>query len=346
MKLMNLISRLNTCAEGNCVKGNNVFLKARFIVEKYRISEINFNETLKNCKLLLDLPKPLHMRKFLPLFAALIFSLSLITGNAAGLQDTNKKDEQGRKQGYWVITGSMKATPGFKPDQVIEEGNYLDDKKNGLWKAYYANGNKKSEIEYKNNKPNGKYVTYYENGKTEEEGTWKNNANIGSFKRWHPNGVIAQEKTMNTAGKPEGTITYTYPNGKKEMEFTASNGVEQGKLTRWYPNGDVMEEMTFNGGKVDEATVVKKEMVNPPVVLEEEVKTAPVDPNLKANEADVKVKDGYNKLYDDQKRLVQDGEFKGGKLWNGKHYKYDKNGLLLKIEMYKEGKYVGDGQID
>lgn len=45
MKLMNLISRLNTCAEGNCVKGNNVFLKARFIVEKYRISEINFNET-------------------------------------------------------------------------------------------------------------------------------------------------------------------------------------------------------------------------------------------------------------------------------------------------------------
>lgn len=297
--------------------------------------------------MLLDLPKPLHMRKILPLFVVLTLSLTVATLNAsAGLQDTNKKDEQGRKQGYWVITGSMKATPGFKPDQVIEEGNYLDDKKNGLWKAYYANGNKKSEVEFKNNKANGKYVTYYENGKTEEEGTWKNNMNIGTFKRWHSNGNIAQEKTMNSSGKPDGLVTYTYSNGKKEMEFTAAAGVEQGKMTRWYPNGDVMEEVTFNAGKTDEASVKKFEMVNPEVKLEDDSKVAPVDPNLKANPADVKVKDGYNKLYDAQNRLVQDGEFKNNKLWNGKLYVYDKNGLLLKIEMYKEGKYAGDGQID
>lgn len=44
--------------------------------------------------------------------------------------------------------------------------------------------------------------------------------------------------------------------------------------------------------------------------------------------------------------LKCDGEYRNGILWNGKHYVYDKNGLLIKIEIYKEGKYAGDGQID
>lgn len=41
-----------------------------------------------------------------------------------------------------------------------------------------------------------------------------------------------------------------------------------------------------------------------------------------------------------------DGEYQNGVLWNGKHYVYDKNGLLIKIEIYRGGKYCGDGQID
>ncbi len=58
------------------------------------------------------------------------------------------------------------------------------------------------------------------------------------------------------------------------------------------------------------------------------------------------VPDGYNKLYNVNKQISEDGEFKGGKLLNGKKYIYDKNGLLDKIEIYKSGKYVGDAQID
>lgn len=41
-----------------------------------------------------------------------------------------------------------------------------------------------------------------------------------------------------------------------------------------------------------------------------------------------------------------DGKYQNGILWTGKHYVYDKNGLILRIEIYKEGKYVGDGQLD
>jgi antitoxin component YwqK of YwqJK toxin-antitoxin module len=278
----------------------------------------------------------------------MMFTFFSITASAvSGQSDLNQTDANGWKQGHWIITASMKATPGFKPDQIVEEGDYKDNKKTGIWKLYWPNGNVKQEAEYKNNRPSGKYTNYYESGKVEEEGNWKNNANTGSFKRYHPNGQVAQEKTFSEQGKSTGKTTYYYPNGKKELEFSTNNGVEEGEMVRYYPNGDVKEKKNFNGGKVEAGSEKEFKMVNPAVKLEEEpTKVATTDPNLKANEADVKVKDGYNKLYDDQKRLVQDGEFKGGKLFNGKWYKYDKNGLLLKIEVYKNGKYFGDGQIE
>lgn len=280
----------------------------------------------------------------------LVVTFSANATNNYNPQDQNKVDEKGWKQGHWVITAAMKATPGFKPEQVVEEGDYKDDKKIGIWKSYWPNNNIKSEIEYKNNRPNGSFKTYYENGKLEEEGTWKNGVYTGSFKRYYSNGQIAQDKTFNAAGKTEGPVTYWYPNGKKELEFTTKNGIEEGNLIRYYPNGDVKETMNFSGGQVQEGTRKEMKMVNPPVTIDETPdlvkKEAKTDPNLKANAAQQKVKDGYNKLYDDQNRLVQDGEFKNGVLQNGKWYKYDKNGILMKIEIYKNGKYQGDGQID
>jgi antitoxin component YwqK of YwqJK toxin-antitoxin module len=120
-------------------------------------------------------------------------------------------------------------------------------------------------------------------------------------------------------------------------------------MVRKYPNGDIKEEKNFSGGAVDAGTEKTYAMVNP----EEKVdvtpgltdKTSKVSTD-KPNEATKKVPDGYNKLYNVNKQISEDGEFKGGKLQNGKKYIYDKNGLLDKIEIYKAGKYAGDAQID
>ena len=54
--------------------------------------------------------------------------------------------------------------------------------------------------------------------------------------------------------------------------------------------------------------------------------------------------DGFNMLYKNDE-LYQVGKFEGGRLWEGKFYKYDADGLLLKIEIYKGGKYHSDGQM-
>lgn len=44
-------------------------------------------------------------------------------------------------------------------------------------------------------------------------------------------------------------------------------------------------------------------------------------------------------------QFTEDGIYKNG-LFTGKKYVYDKNGLLDRIEIYKNGKYVGDAEID
>jgi antitoxin component YwqK of YwqJK toxin-antitoxin module len=54
---------------------------------------------------------------------------------------------------------------------------------------------------------------------------------------------------------------------------------------------------------------------------------------------------GYNKVYNAQDEIWQDGDFKDGRLYNGKVYVYDRDGILLKVKVYKNGVYHSDGQL-
>lgn len=58
--------------------------------------------------------------------------------------DTNFIDENGLRQGYWRITAAMKNDARYAPESVLEEGNYLDDKRTGVWHAYFPSGKIKS----------------------------------------------------------------------------------------------------------------------------------------------------------------------------------------------------------
>ena len=43
----------------------------------------------------------------------------------------NFKDPNGLKQRKWIIFNSSKRLPGYKPDQKVEEGAYLNSRKQG-----------------------------------------------------------------------------------------------------------------------------------------------------------------------------------------------------------------------
>ncbi len=257
--------------------------------------------------------------------------------------DTINQKVEGKKEGFWIIYAHMRNLADYKPSSVVEKGNYKRSRKYGLWKKYFPNGNIMNEIVFKNGRASGNFKTYYSNGNVEEEGFWKGRVYTGGFKRYHENGTLAQEKVFNDDGKTNGTVKYFYENGQEELVFKTVNGVENGEAIRYYPNGDVKEILTFDeSGNM--LSKVEKERVNPPLkTKKEEIEAEGVKVEGMENLGGKNIVDGYHKTYNDDKDILMDGEFKDGKLINGKHYIYDEYGLLEKIEVYKKGKYVGNG---
>lgn len=124
--------------------------------------------------------------KRIKLFTILCLGLTCIQSCSDNIGDANKKktggsfelggrsnndtinliDGEDNKQGHWIKKGfavvshtintavppdTIKHTKvSFGTEQIIvEEGNYLDNKKTGYWKNYLPNGNLKDSVYYK-----------------------------------------------------------------------------------------------------------------------------------------------------------------------------------------------------
>lgn len=265
------------------------------------------------------------------------------------ISSQNVTDSFGRRQGYWKILGAMSIEEGYKDNQIIEEGRYYNNKRQGLWKKYYPTGGLRSEIMYRENHPYGQYKTYYPNGNTEEEGFWKANKNTGQYKRYHENGKPAQNFFFNDYGKRNGVQEYFYPNGTLQLSVEIENGVAHGAYKSYYPDGKLKLEKRITNGEVEKGSVKEyppaqefKDLAAMPKLPKTERTPALTDrPNLEEFK-----ETGFNTLYNRNKQISQVGEFIQGRLYDGKWYKYDKNGLLRRVEVYKKGRFIGYGIIE
>lgn len=285
----------------------------------------------------------------------LVFTLCLGTavaqsssGNAGN--GINQLDENNRRTGKWVVKAEAGKHPNYKVGSTVEEGNYENGRKNGIWKTYYPNGNLKSEITYENSRTKGPYTLYYENGKVEEKGNWARTKNTGDFKRYHSNGKLAQDFTFTETGKRSGKQTYYYANGNLRLEGNWVEGQENGEMREYYENGDLMEVKSFNDGNLDKSSIAAYAAKTPQKDALEKQLEEGENVNVKA-EKDEKPNqggfdgNGYKKLYNINHQIVKDGVFKNFRLMDGKYYKYDENGLLTQVMIFKNGKYIGDGVI-
>lgn len=263
----------------------------------------------------------------------------------------NVIDVTGKKQGKWVITNIMLHKPCYADDQKVEEGKFLDSKKTGFWKEYYCNNALKSKITYENNRPNGYAIMYHDNGKIKEEGLWKNNRWVGDYKLYFSNGQVQQAFTFNGSGKREGTQQYFYENGQLMIDGTWAEGKESGTLREYYENGDLRSQKDFSGGNLDVASVKtyepKKPLVEtPPEIIIE----APAPPVVAQKTEKTNIGsftgEGYWQLYNANKQISKDGIFSKNRLVDGKAYFYNSDGILTRIAVYKEGRYIGDSVIE
>lgn len=280
---------------------------------------------------------------FIPIFICSISIAQSVPNYTIIDGDTiNVVDENNLKQGFWKIFGKMRKLPDYQPDQVIEQGKYANSRKQGLWTKFFASGKTKSEIEYKNSRPNGAYRTYFQNGQIEEEGNWKNNRNTSDFKRYYENGQVSQQFAFNSTGKRDGRQTYFYENGQVMIEADIEAGKEK-FVKEFYEDGSVKAEKNFVDGKLDVANTKVYESTTPVKEKKPEgvVEVVKVSKDEYVNSGDFKG-DGKYKMFNRNKQISKDGFFSAYRFMEGKQYLYNNNGILIKVKLFKEGRYIGD----
>lgn len=292
--------------------------------------------------------KSMFMKKFI-LFILICQTALAQSANSDTLNQVDPAT--GLKQGYWIVMNTIKKLPEYPADAKVEEGIFENSRKTGIWKMFYPNGKIKSEITYVANRPKGYAKMYYENGNLQEEGIWENGRWTGSYKSYHDNGQTFYDFNYTQFGKRSGEQTYYYENGQVMMKGTMQDGKETGVWEEYYENGDLRAKKSFNDGTLDAANTEVYAPKKPIPIKKDDTPAGPASVVEKGKE---KVNpagkpfdgNGYAKLFIAGGRVSKDGEFKSYRLITGKDYIYNTDGILERIAVYKDGKYVGDAPIE
>lgn len=309
------------------------------------------------------------------IFSVLVFFLLSVsafsqTSETWKGKKVNEKDATGQKQGSWIILNTGGKFAGFDEGALVEQGDYLDNKKIGIWTKYYPNGNKKHELTFTNNLPNGYAKFYYKDGLLQEEGMWKDNKWVGEYRYYHENGNLFYNWVYNSQGKREGTQQYFYENGNLMIEGSWKEGSESGLLKEYYENGSVKAEKQFATGKIEAATVktyelgktfdenaTKAKRLAESIKQQNQVKTTSVSAGavseLKEEKVIQQVKeekainvgmigDGQKTTYNKFGKPLLTGTFRNSMLIDGKENVYAADGTYIKTYIIKEGKRVGE----
>lgn len=269
--------------------------------------------------------------------------LFLVVGNSSAqssgntTRDTiNQRDANNLRQGWWIVRNTDGKYKGYEVGQLVEEGEYLDNKKTGVWTKYYPNGNKKHELTFANNVANGYAKIYYRNGQMQEEGIWKMNRWVGQYKFYYQDGTMKYDWSYNSSGKREGQQRYYHENGVLQYIGDWKGGKESGELIEYYEDGSIKTKRYFNGGKIEPEQT--KNLVQGKE-YDENIKMYTGKPKRELQSG--KMVDGYNKLLNPDGTVKSEGTFKDKRLIDGKVFEYE-NGVVVKTIIYEGGNKVGE----
>lgn len=283
---------------------------------------------------------------FLLLLSFLLSSANINATERFQTEPINQKGPDGKKQGKWIVYGKDRPEEGYPANGKIEEGEYRNGRRENTWIKYHKDGVTPRLIgQYQNNRPNGKYSMFHNNGVLAEKGSFIGGKYADTIQRYHSNGQLSYESVYKN-GKENGKVLYYFKNGKIDFEYYALEGVIYGKAIRYYNNGDVREILEFdtNGTVKNRESKEIKNTKEPEIAVKNngDISFKISNPIVKGGKFQP---NGYNKVYNTDDEIWQDGDFKNGRLYNGKVYVYDRDGILLKVKVYKEGYYHSDGQL-
>jgi antitoxin component YwqK of YwqJK toxin-antitoxin module len=252
-------------------------------------------------------------------------------------------------------------TPSGK---IIEEGNYTNDKRIGLWKGNYDNGNPEfehnyfdgylqgnakwyhedgnlsSESEYSAGDFHGPRKNYYSNKQLEKDANYEDDKAEGIFSYYSPDGALMNKRMFES----DVMLWYTYlgKDGKQLASISMVN--ETGKMITYFQNGNKSQEQEYRKGYLVNNRVlyystgkIFKEEFYKDGYQEGITKEFYASGTLKKEENYfVDMLHGYSKQYHDNGKPSQNGEYVYGEK-HGEWKIFDKTGKLILTKYYNNG---------
>ena len=251
-----------------------------------------------------------------------IFLFSILVQYVVSQTSQNMTDEKGLKTGYWIHYDKDGKT-------ILEDGNYVENQKDGIWKAYFSDGKTKHEITYLKGVAKGYAKMYYSDGNIREEGTWNETCWTGDYRYYYPNGQMAYEWHYNQQGKREGEQKYYHENGNVKYNGSWENGHVKTNVQVFDSSGKFVQNRVYKNGTFSEIVEVAPVDSVPanPVVNKEAMRSTFTGT-------------GYHTVYRLDMQIDEKGYYENGKLIKGEKYIYDEQGALRQIRIFEKGEMV------
>jgi len=126
--------------------------------------------------------------------------------------------------------------------EIRAEGRIIDQKREGMWRYYYENGNEWGTIIFNNDKPE-KGLLYYDdkNGSNKAQVDFKNGKMHGSYLEFYKNGKPKARIEFVDSLK-SGPASFYYDSGNIMIEGEYKEGMKTGKWQHYTETGDQLDK--------------------------------------------------------------------------------------------------------
>lgn len=132
--------------------------------------------------------------------------------------------------------------------KLIASGNFVSEKKEGLWK-FFSGTRLVSESNFLQGIKHGLEKMYYESGEILEEIEWINNLKHGKYKAFFKNGQPYME-CMFKEGNRDGYCVGYFENGKMEMDAFYAGNKRDGDWKHFDQNGELLYTLKYYFGEL------------------------------------------------------------------------------------------------
>ena len=131
---------------------------------------------------------------------------------------------------FFSIKGNLKS-----------KGFFLDKKRVGLWKYFFADGKMMSKEFYVSGNLQGELINYYPNGKPAEISNYRDGLKNGVSQKYSSDGILIEEVAFKN-GKANGLAKYFELSGNLKEKGIYKNGKRIGKW-EFYLDGEIAENI-------------------------------------------------------------------------------------------------------